>query len=278
MKEYLDLLRLPLKEGVRKEDRTGTGTLSCFDPQARFDISPDSRGGHKLPLVTTKKIHLKSVIYELLWFMRGETNTKYLTDRGVNIWNKWMDDRGELGPIYGYQWRSWPTPNGRYIDQLQRIVNDLVATPDSRRHIVSAWNVGQLDEMALPPCHAFFQFWVGAEGESGQRKLRCKLYQRSADVFLGVPFNIASYSLLTHMLAQICQLEPERFTHTFGDLHLYLNHVDQANKQLNREPRPTPRIILPDARTIDEFCQCEYKDFEVLDYHPHPKISAPIAV
>jgi len=264
MRAYLDLLQRILDDGVRKEDRTGTGTLSLFGYQMRFDLS---RG---FPLVTTKKLHLKSILHELLWFLRGDTNIGYLHDHGVTIWDEWADENGDLGPIYGAQWRAWRGSDGRVHDQISRVVEEIQHNPNSRRLIVSAWNVGELDRMALPPCHLLFQFYV-AEG-----RLSCQLYQRSADVFLGVPFNIASYSLLTMMTAQVCDLEPAEFVHTFGDVHLYLNHVEQARLQLTREPRPLPRMKLnPDARSIFDF---EYADFTLEGYDPHPSIPAPVAV
>jgi thymidylate synthase len=264
MRNYLDLMRHILEHGHRKSDRTGTGTLSVFGAQLRFDLS---RG---FPLVTTKKVHLKSIIHELLWFLRGDTNIKYLRDHGVTIWDEWADEHGDLGPVYGYQWRSWPAPGGHHIDQIARVVKDIRATPDSRRLIVSAWNVADIERMALAPCHAFFQFYV-AEG-----RLSCQLYQRSADFFLGVPFNIASYALLTLMVAQVCRLEPGDFVHTFGDAHLYLNHLEQAREQLSREPKALPRMqINPDVSDLFAF---RYEDFSLVDYHPHPAIKAPVAV
>jgi thymidylate synthase len=264
MKAYLDLLQLVLDRGVPKGDRTGTGTLSTFGYQMRFDL----RDG--FPVLTTKRLHLRSIIHELLWFLAGDTNLGYLHENGVTIWDEWADESGDLGPIYGAQWRSWPTSDGRSVDQITRVVQQIREDPDSRRHIVSAWNVGELDAMALPPCHALFQFWVADGG------LSCQLYQRSADLFLGVPFNIASYALLTIMVAQVCGLEPREFVHTFGDVHLYLNHVDQARTQLQREPRPLPRMELnPEVRSIFDF---RYSDFELTGYEPHPHIKAPIAV
>ena len=262
--QYHDLLNRVLAEGVEKGDRTGTGTLSVFGHQMRFDLSDG------FPVVTTKKVHMRSVIGELFWFLRGSTNVQWLQDQGVTIWDEWADDGGELGPIYGYQWRSWPTPNGDSVDQIARVVTSIRENPDSRRHIVSAWNVADVDEMALPPCHTLFQFYV-ADG-----RLSCQLYQRSADIFLGVPFNIASYALLTHMIAQVCDLEPGDFVHTLGDSHLYLNHLEQAQLQLQRDPRPLPTLVLNKSRTsIDEF---EIEDVEVVGYDPHPGIRAPIAV
>ncbi|MGH8912345.1 MAG: thymidylate synthase [Acidimicrobiia bacterium] len=264
MRQYHDLLTRILDEGIEKPDRTGTGTVSVFGHQMRFDLADG------FPVVTTKKIHLRSVIAELFWFLRGSTNVEWLRERGVTIWDEWADAAGELGPIYGYQWRSWPTADGDHVDQITRVVESIRTNPDSRRHIVSAWNVADVDDMALPPCHTLFQFYV-AEG-----KLSCQLYQRSADVFLGVPFNIASYALLTHMVAQVTDLQPGDFVHTLGDAHLYINHLDQARLQLEREPRPLPRLRLNPARlALDEF---DLEDVEVVDYHPHPLIRAPISV
>ena len=264
MKQYLDLVRHVLDHGVQKGDRTGTGTLSVFGWQSRYDL------GRGFPAVTTKKLHMKSIIYELLWFLRGETNVKWLQERGVSIWDEWADERGELGPVYGHQWRSWPAPDGSTIDQITNVVEMIKKTPDSRRLIVSAWNVAEVDKMKLPPCHTLFQFYV-ANG-----RLSCQLYQRSADIFLGVPFNIASYALLTMMMAQVCNLEPGDFVHTFGDAHLYLNHLPQARTQLEREPRPLPTMRLNAAvRSIYEF---QYEDFTLESYDPHPAIKAPIAV
>ncbi len=264
MQQYLDLLRHVLTHGARKSDRTGTGTLSVFGYQMRFDLAQG------FPLLTTKKVHTRSIIHELLWFLRGETNIRYLRDNKVTIWDEWADEHGELGPIYGYQWRSWPTPDGRHVDQISQVVEQLKRNPDSRRIIVSAWNVAEIENMALPPCHTLFQFYV-ADGE-----LSCQLYQRSADIFLGVPFNIASYALLTLMMAQITGLKPGDFVHTLGDTHLYLNHLEQANLQLTREPRPLPAIRLNPARTsLFDFV---YEDFELLNYDPHPAIKAPVAV
>jgi thymidylate synthase len=264
MQQYLDLMRHILEKGTRKGDRTGTGTLSVFGPQLRFDLQAG------FPLLTTKKVHLKSIIHELLWFLRGETNIRYLKDNGVSIWDEWADEAGELGPVYGYQWRSWPAPDGRHIDQITRVIDDIRRTPDSRRLIVSAWNVSDLDRMALMPCHAFFQFYV-ADG-----KLSCQLYQRSADLFLGVPFNIASYALLTMMVAQVCGLKPGEFVHALGDTHLYLNHLDQAREQLTRQPRKLPVMrINPAVTSIFEF---KYEDFTLEAYDPHPAIKAPVAV
>jgi len=264
MRQYLDLMRHVLEHGAHKGDRTGTGTLSVFGPQLRFDL------GTGFPLLTTKKVHLKSIIHELLWFLKGDTNIRYLRDNGVTIWDEWADVSGDLGPVYGYQWRSWPAPDGRHIDQISQLIEQIAKNPDSRRLIVSAWNVADLDKMALMPCHAFFQFYV-ANG-----RLSCQLYQRSADLFLGVPFNIASYALLTMMVAQVCKLEPGEFVHTFGDTHLYLNHLDQAREQLSRAPRRLPTMrINPAVTGIFDF---RYEDFTLEGYDPHPVIKAPIAV
>ncbi len=264
MNNYLDLLRHILDHGTEKKDRTGTGTRSVFGYQMRFDLQKG------FPLVTTKKVHLKSVIYELLWFLRGETNIAYLKEHGVRIWDEWADERGELGPVYGRQWRSWQTADGRAVDQIRDLVDRLKTQPDSRRLIVSAWNVGEIDKMALPPCHCLFQFYV-ANG-----RLSCQLYQRSADVFLGVPFNIASYSLLTLMLAQVSGLQPGEFVHTFGDVHIYLNHLEQVKLQLSREPRALPVMKLnPAVRDLFAF---QYEDFQIENYDPHPAIKAPVAV
>lgn len=264
MKQYLDLMQHVLAHGVRKEDRTGTGTQSVFGHQMRFDL------GKGFPLVTTKKLHLRSIIHELLWFLKGDTNLKYLKDNGVSIWDEWADENGDLGPVYGYQWRSWPTADGRHIDQISQVVEQIKNNPDSRRIIVSAWNVGEIENMALPPCHAFFQFYV-ADG-----KLSCQLYQRSADIFLGVPFNIASYALLTLMVAQVTGLQPGDFVHTLGDAHLYSNHLEQANIQLQREPRNLPAMRLnPDITDLFAF---SFDDFELADYDPHPHIKAPVAI
>ena len=264
MKQYLDLMRHVLEHGTDKTDRTGTGTRSVFGAQMRFDL----RGG--FPLVTTKKVHLKSVIYELLWFLRGESNVRWLQERGVSIWDEWAAPDGELGPVYGVQWRSWPTPDGGHIDQIAQVIEQIKRTPDSRRLIVNAWNVAQIDDMALPPCHTMFQFYV-ADG-----RLSCQLYQRSADVFLGLPFNIASYALLTLMVAQVCGLEPGEFIWTGGDVHLYSNHFEQARRQLSREERPLPVMHLnPEVKDIFEF---RYEDFRLEGYTPHPGIKAPVAV
>ena len=264
MRAYLDLLRHILDRGTPKSDRTGTGTLSVFGYQMRFDLAEG------FPLVTTKKLHLKSIIYELLWFLRGETNVRYLREHGVSIWDEWADEQGELGPVYGYQWRSWPAADGRHIDQISDCIDRIRRTPDSRRLIVSAWNVGDIDRMALPPCHLLFQFYV-ADG-----RLSCQMYQRSADVFLGVPFNIASYAILTLMVAQVTGLAPGEFVHTFGDAHLYNNHLDQARLQLSREPRSLPTLwINPGVKSIIEF---QYEDFRLENYQPHPHIPAPVAI
>ncbi len=264
MKQYHDLLRLVLEHGKQKADRTGTGTCAVFGAQARFPL------GEGFPLLTTKKLHLKSIIYELLWFLRGDTNVKYLNEHGVTIWDEWADADGNLGRVYGAQWCDWRTPDGRSINQIDSIIEQIRKNPDSRRLIVSAWNAGELDKMALPPCHALFQFFV-QEGE-----LSCQLYQRSADLFLGVPFNIASYALLTMMVAQVCGLKPGTFIHTFGDLHLYSNHVEQARLQLAREPRPLPTMQLnPRVKNIHDF---QYEHFQLAGYDPHPAIKAPIAV
>ena len=264
MKVYLDLLSHILQHGVQKTDRTGTGTISVFGHQMRFDLQAG------FPLLTTKKIHLKSVIYELLWFLKGDTNIKYLNEHKVSIWDEWANEAGDLGHIYGYQWRSWSAPNGRHIDQIGDLIHAIKNNPDSRRHIVSAWNVGDLENMALPPCHALFQFYVAKE------KLSCQLYQRSADVFLGVPFNIASYALLTMMIAQVCDLQAGEFIHTLGDAHIYLNHIEQVNTQLSRETRNLPHIkINPAVKNIFDF---QYDDFSLEKYDPHPAIKADISV
>lgn len=264
MKQYLDLMRLVLETGHRKEDRTGTGTLSVFGHQMRFDLAAG------FPVVTTKKLHLRSIIHELLWFLRGDTNIAYLKDNGVSIWDEWADEAGDLGPVYGAQWRSWPTPGGGSIDQIARVVEQIGRTPDSRRLMVTAWNPAQVEDMALPPCHCLFQFYV-ADG-----RLSCQLYQRSADIFLGVPFNIASYALLTMMVAQVTGLQPGDFVHTFGDAHLYLNHLDQAREQLSRTPRPLPRMIIDPA--VDDLFAFRFEHFRLDGYDPHPHIKAPVAV
>jgi thymidylate synthase len=264
MRQYLDLMKHVLEHGARKSDRTGTGTLSVFGAQLRFDLDAG------FPLLTTKKVHLKSIIHELLWFLKGDTNTRYLKENGVTIWDEWADSQGNLGPVYGYQWRSWPAPDGRHIDQVSQSLKQIRENPDSRRMIVSAWNVADLPKMALLPCHAFFQFYV-ADG-----RLSCQLYQRSADVFLGVPFNIASYALLTLMVAQVCGLKPGDFVHTFGDTHLYLNHLEQAREQLARAPRRLPAMKLNPA--VRDLFQFQYEDFTLENYDPHPAIKAPVAV
>ena len=264
MRQYLDLLNRIFDEGVEKGDRTGTGTISVFGHQMRFDLA---RG---FPLLTTKKLHLRSIIHELLWFLQGDTNTAYLKENGVGIWDEWADDAGNLGPVYGHQWRSWGTPDGGTIDQVSQVIEQIGKTPDSRRLIVSAWNVGELESMALPPCHLLYQFYV-AEG-----KLSCQLYQRSADVFLGVPFNVASYSLLLLMVAQVAGLEPGAFVHTFGDVHLYSNHIEQAKLQLSREPRGLPAMKLNSE--VEDVFSFRFEDFELEDYDPHPHIKAPVAV
>ena len=264
MRAYLDLMRRVLETGVSKDDRTGTGTLSVFGAQLRFDLSEG------FPVITTKKLHMRSILYELLWFLRGETNVRFLQENGVRIWNEWADPDGELGPVYGAQWRGWPDRDGAPIDQVAQVIEAIRTDPDSRRLIVSAWNVAELDRMALPPCHLLFQFYVAGG------KLSCQLYQRSADLFLGVPFNIASYAALTMMVAQVCDLEPGDFVHTLGDTHLYLNHLDQAREQLSREPLPLPQLRLnPDVRSIFDF---RFEDFELSDYQAHPHIKAPISV
>lgn len=264
MKQYLDLLNTILQHGVKKSDRTGTGTISYFGYQMRFDLADG------FPLLTTKKVHLKSIIYELLWFLNGDTNVKYLQDHGVRIWNEWADDNGDLGPIYGYQWRHWRTPDGKEIDQIANLVNALKNNPDSRRHIISAWNPADVDDMALPPCHTMFQFYV-SDG-----RLSCQLYQRSGDSFLGVPFNIASYALLTMMMAQVCGYKPGIFVHTLGDAHIYLNHLEQVNMQLQREPYPLPTMrINPDVKDIFSF---QYEDFTLENYQCHPAIKGVISV
>jgi thymidylate synthase len=264
MQQYLDLMRQVMHHGVRKDDRTGTGTLSVFGHQMRFDLAQG------FPLLTTKKVHTRSIIHELLWFLRGDTNIRYLKENGVSIWDEWADADGNLGPVYGSQWRSWPAPDGRRIDQISEVVRDIRQNPDSRRLIVSAWNVAEIGNMALPPCHLLFQFYV-AHG-----RLSCQLYQRSADIFLGVPFNIASYALLTMMIAQVTDLKPGEFIHTLGDAHLYLNHLEQAQTQLAREPRPLPSMRLnPEKTSLFDF---SFDDFELLNYDPHPSIKAPVAV
>jgi thymidylate synthase len=264
MKQYHDLMQHILDHGATKTDRTGTGTKSVFGYQMRFDLAQG------FPVLTTKKVHLRSIIHELLWFLKGDTNIQYLKDNGVSIWDEWADENGNLGPVYGYQWRSWPTPDGRHIDQITQVINQIKNTPDSRRLIVSAWNVAEIEKMKLPPCHAFFQFYV-ADG-----KLSCQLYQRSADVFLGVPFNIASYALLTMMVAQVCGLQPGDFVHTLGDAHLYLNHMEQTKLQLSRDFRPLPQMhINPEVKNIFDF---KFEDFELKNYDPHPHIKADVAV
>ncbi len=264
MRQYLGLMQYILADGAQKDDRTGTGTLSVFGAQLRFALAEG------FPVLTTKKLHLRSIIHELLWFLKGQTNVAYLRENRVRIWDEWADENGDLGPIYGAQWRSWPTPDGSFIDQIERLVEGIRGNPDSRRHIVSAWNVSELDRMALAPCHVLFQFYVA------QGRLSCQLYQRSADVFLGVPFNIASYALLTLMIAQVCRLEPGEFIHTFGDAHLYLNHLEQARLQLSREPGPLPRMVLnPDVRSLDDF---KFEDFTLEDYVAQPHIKAEVAV
>ncbi|PWT78115.1 MAG: thymidylate synthase [Bacteroidetes bacterium] len=270
MQQYLDLLSHILESGATKSDRTGTGTISCFGYQCRFDLSKG------FPMVTTKKLHLKSIIYELLWFLRGETNVAYLKENGVSIWDEWADEQGDLGPVYGKQWRSWEAPDGRVMDQINDVINQIKTNPDSRRLIVSAWNVGDLHKMALMPCHVLYQFYVtpGVDGRRG--KLSCQLYQRSADVFLGVPFNIASYALLTMMIAQVCDLEPGDFVHVFGDVHLYHNHIEQAKLQLTREPYPLPEMKLnPAVKNIFDF---RFEDFKLENYQSHPAIKAAVAI
>lgn len=264
MKQYLDLMQHVKTNGTKKTDRTGTGTLSVFGHQMRFDLSQG------FPVVTTKKLHLRSIIHELLWFLKGDTNIKYLHDNKVTIWDEWADENGDLGPVYGYQWRSWPTPDGRHIDQISDVIHQIKNYPDSRRLIVSAWNVSEIENMALPPCHAFFQFYVAND------KLSCQLYQRSADIFLGVPFNIASYALLTLMIAQVTELEPGEFIHTLGDAHLYLNHLEQTEEQLSRKPYTLPTMKLnPDIKSIFDFT---FDDFELVGYESHSHIKAPVAV
>ena len=269
MKQYLDILNRILTEGTLKGDRTGTGTLSIFGTQSRYNMQDG------FPLLTTKKLHLKSIIYELLWFLRGDTNVRWLQERGVRIWNEWADEDGELGPVYGHQWRSWPDYQGGTIDQIKQVVDQLKNNPDSRRMIVSAWNVAEVNKMALPPCHTIFQFYTAPVAD-GRRRLSLQLYQRSADTFLGVPFNIASYALLLQMMAQVCDMEAGDFIHTTGDTHLYLNHLEQARLQLTREPRPLPRMnINPDVKSIFDF---QYEDFELVGYDPHPHIKAEVSV
>jgi len=264
MKQYLNLIDRVMKEGSVKNDRTGTGTKSIFGHQMRFDLSKG------FPCITTKKLHLKSIIHELLWFLAGDTNTKYLNDNGVRIWDEWADDDGNLGNIYGYQWRSWSSPDGNHIDQISQVINDIKSNPNSRRLIVSAWNVGDIKNMALPPCHAFFQFYVN------ENKLSCQLYQRSADIFLGVPFNIASYSLLTMMIAQVCNLQYGDFVHTLGDAHIYKNHFEQVKTQLTREPKTLPKMIInPNIKNIFDF---KFEDFDLVDYNPHPHIKGNVAI
>ncbi|URT69482.1 thymidylate synthase [Cytobacillus firmus] len=264
MKQYLDLCRHVLENGTKKEDRTGTGTISTFGYQMRFDLQEG------FPLVTTKKLHLKSIIHELLWFLNGDTNVKYLQDNGVRIWNEWADEEGNLGPVYGHQWRSWTGADGNTVDQITSLIEQIKTNPDSRRLIVNAWNVGEIEKMALPPCHCMFQFYA-ADG-----KLSCQLYQRSADVFLGVPFNIASYALLTMMVAQVCDLEPGEFVHTFGDVHIYQNHLEQVNLQLSRDPRKLPKMkINPEVKDIFSF---KFEDFQLEDYNPHPHIKGVVSV
>jgi len=263
MKQYLDLMDHVLKNGTKKEDRTGTGTISVFGHQIRFNLQDG------FPLLTTKKLHLRSIIHELLWFLKGETNIKYLKDNGVSIWDEWADENGELGPVYGHQWRSWGTGD-RTVDQISQIINQIKNNPDSRRIIVSAWNVGEIEKMALPPCHVLFQFYVA------DNKLSCQLYQRSADIFIGVPFNIASYALLTLMIAQVCNKQPGDFIHTFGDAHLYLNHIEQAKLQLTRDTRTLPQMLInPEVKDIFSF---KFEDFQLTNYDPHPHIKAPVAV
>ena len=264
MRQYLELMRLVRDEGLIKTDRTGTGTRSIFGHQMRFNLAEG------FPMLTTKKLHLRSIVYELLWFLRGETNIRYLKENNVSIWDEWADEHGDLGPVYGRQWRTWPTPDGGYVDQISRTVDLIRRNPDSRRIIVNAWNVGELEQMALTPCHALFQFWVG------DGKLSCQLYQRSADIFLGVPFNIASYALLTHMFAQQCDLEVGDFIWTGGDCHLYLNHLDQAELQLSRQPRPLPKLHI--KRRPPSIFEYQFDDFEITDYDPHPHIKAAVAI
>ncbi|MEZ2718220.1 thymidylate synthase [Niallia circulans] len=264
MRQYLDLCEHILTNGVKKEDRTGTGTISTFGYQMRFDLSEG------FPLITTKKLHLRSIIHELLWFLKGDTNVKYLQDNNVRIWNEWADEKGNLGPVYGHQWRSWTTREGNTIDQISELIHAIKTNPDSRRLIVSAWNVGDIEKMALPPCHCLFQFYV-ADG-----KLSCQLYQRSADVFLGVPFNIASYALLTHMIAQVCDLEVGDFVHSFGDVHIYTNHIEQVKLQLTRDPKPLPQLKI--NRNVKDIFSFEFDDFEIINYEAHPHIKGAVSV
>ena len=269
MRAYLDLLDRVLTTGVDRSDRTGTGTRSVFGHQMRFDLSAG------FPVVTTKRLHLRSIIGELIWFLRGDTNVRWLQERGITIWDEWADEHGDLGPVYGHQWRSWPTPDGRHIDQIAKVIESIRTNPDSRRHIVSAWNVADVDQMALPPCHALFQFYVRPAADTGPSFLDCQLYQRSADIFLGVPFNIASYALLTMMIAQLTDLRPGEFVHTMGDAHLYSNHLEQARLQLTREPLPLPAMHIARKGSIDDY---DLDDFELVGYESHPTIKAPIAV
>jgi thymidylate synthase len=264
MKQYLDLMSHVMQKGTLKTDRTGTGTKSVFGHQMRFDLADG------FPCITTKKLHLKSIIHELLWFLKGDTNIKYLNDNGVKIWDEWADENGDLGHVYGYQWRNWPTPNGKHIDQIQKVVQQLKDTPNSRRVIVSAWNVGEIESMALPPCHTFFQFYVA------DNKLSCQLYQRSADIFLGVPFNIASYALLTMMMAQVCNLEVGEFVHTLGDAHIYSNHFEQTKLQLSREPKVLPKMII--NKNVKDIFGFKFNDFDLIDYESHPHIKGKVAV
>ncbi len=269
MRQYLDLLQHVRDDGVEKSDRTGTGTRSVFGYQMRFDLSQG------FPVLTTKKLHLRSIIGELLWFLRGETNVRWLQERGITIWDEWADEDGELGPVYGHQWRSWPTPDGGTVDQIAKVIESIRTNPDSRRHVVSAWNVAEVDDMALPPCHTLFQFYVAPGVDGGRGRLSCQLYQRSGDVFLGVPFNIASYALLTMIVAQQCDLEPGDLVHTLGDAHLYLNHLEQADEQLGREPHALPTMLITPRESVDEY---ELEDFELVGYEAQPSIKAPIAV
>ena len=286
MRQYLDILQRVLDEGTPTADRTGVGTRSVFGHQSRYDLHPDAPGAREheirtgtkagFPLVTTKKVHLRSIIHELLWFLKGDTNIAYLKDHNVTIWDEWADENGDLGPVYGSQWRSWRTHDGRTIDQITNLIDSIKNNPFSRRHIVSAWNPGEVDDMRLPPCHCLFQFHVAQSSDGGPNWLSCQLYQRSADLFLGVPFNIASYALLTQMIAQVTNLRPATFIHTLGDAHIYANHMDQVKEQLSRTPRPLPTITLtPEITDIFGFT---YDDFELLNYDPHPRISAPVAV